>query len=136
MKKLLTLLSALAISTGVMAQQDNSVESDPPAEMQDSMSQDKGTQGVQSPGTHNQGMQKSQMMNNEYMMKDGKMMMMKDGKKMTMDKEMTLSNGMMVYPSGMVKMKDGKTMYLKNGEKIDMNGKMTDMNGKMMKMDR
>lgn len=78
-------------------------------------------------------MKDHQMMKDHVMMKDGKMMMVKDGKMMMMDKDMTMTNGAVVSPNGMVKMKDGKTMMMKNGEKMDMNGMMekrkTEKNG-------
>ena len=61
------------------------------------------------------------------MMKDGKMMMMKNGKMMDMDKDMTMSNGMVCMKDGTCKMKDGKTMKMKNGDKCYMDGKMSKM---------
>ncbi len=67
-------------------------------------------------------------------MKDGKMMMMKNGKMMDMDKDMTMSNGMVCMKDGTCKMKDGTTMTMKEGDKCFMNGKMAKM--KMEKKDK
>lgn len=57
-----------------------------------------------------------------YTMKDGKMYHMSGDKEMLLEKEITLKNGDIVMPDGIVKMKDGKEMQLKNEECIDVKG--------------
>lgn len=81
--------------------------------------------------THHENM--GHHMKDCVMMKDGKMMMMKNGKMMEMDKDMTMSNGMVCMKDGTCRMKNGKTMKMKEGETCDMHGKMgkMKMDGKM-----
>ena len=52
-------------------------------------------------------------MTNSCVMMHGKMMTMMNGKSMPMSQSMTMSNGTMVMPDGMVKMKSGKTSEVK-----------------------
>lgn len=75
---------------------------------------------------HKKAMQetKKMQMKDHVKMKEGKMMMVKEGKMIMMDKEMTMGNGTVVYPNGMLRMKDGKTMMMKNGDKMNLNGMM------------
>lgn len=116
MKKLLILVTAIGLSTGVFAQEHD----------MDKM------------GKNKSKMEKMDMKKDHVMMMDGKMQMMKDGKTMPMDKDMTMGNGTEVMTDGMVKMKGGKTMTMKEGDMMDMNGKMSKMpakkKGKSMKM--
>ena len=77
---------------------------------------------------------KSTMMKDCCMMKDGKMMVMKDGKTMPMDKNMTMKNGTMVMTNGECTMKDGSKMQMKNGDCMEMSGKMCTK--KMKKMEK
>lgn len=107
MKKLLIVIAAFTVSSGVFAQ--------------DKM--DKNTDEK----THPQMKHKMDMKKDYVMMKDGKMEMMKNGKTMPMDKEMTMGNGTTVMTDGMYKMKNGKTMQMKDGDMMYMNGKMSKM---------
>ena len=114
MKKLLIMMTAFTISSGVFAQ--------------DNMGGMKMKHKSKSHSMHH-GMKDC------VMMKDGKMMMMKNGKTMDMTEDMTMSNGMVCMKDGTCKMKDGTTMTMKNGEKCTMDGKMMGMKmGKTMKM--
>lgn len=97
MKKLFLVLATVACSFGAIAQEGKMQE---------------------------QKMQSNQKMKDCVMMKDGKMMIKKDGKMTSMEYDMTMSNGSVISPNGMVKMKDGKTMQMHNGDKMDMNGEM------------
>lgn len=107
MKKLMILIVAIALSSGVFAQE----------KMDDNMQMGKKEQQMS-------------MKKNHLMMMNGKMQMQKNGKTMPMEKDMTLTNGTQVMTDGMCKMKDGTSMNMKEGDMIDMNGKM----GKMPKM--
>lgn len=115
MKKLIILVSAFTISSGLFAQEK--------------MGDKKMTH------SHNKSTTHQNMMKDCVMMKDGEMMVMKDGKMMKMEEDMTMSNGMVCMKDGTCKMKNGKTMVMKNGDKCDMDGKMSKMKmGKSMKM--
>ena len=75
-------------------------------------------------------------MDSSVMMMDGKMMTMMHGKSVPIKHAMTMKNGTMVMPDGMVKMKGGKTMTLKEGQCVMMDGEVTKMpmkKGMMMK---
>lgn len=71
---------------------------------------------------------RSVKMRNHMMMNDGKMMLVKESSRSELNQEMTLDNGTVITPSGMVKTKDGKTMQLRDGEKLDMNGMLIKKN--------
>ena len=80
--------------------------------------------------------EKTMMMKDCVMMKDGKMRARKNGESMEMDKDMKMSNGTMGMKDGTVKMKDGKTMMMKDGDMMDMQGKMSKMKMDKMKDDK
>ena len=103
MKKLLILITALALSSTAFSQEK--------------MGMKKGMKM----GKMGQNMD---MNKDHIMMMDGKMQMMKKGEKMSMDKDMVLSNGTTVMTDGTMKTKNGETMTMKEGDVIYMNGKM------------
>jgi len=107
MKKLLILIAAFTLSSGVFAQDEHM-----------------GKMGKMD--------EKMDMKKDHIMTMDGKMQMMKDGKTMPMDKDMTLDDGTQVMQDGMCKMKDGKTMTMKDGDMMYMDWKMGKMPKKKM----
>jgi len=109
MKKLLILITALALSSTAFSQEK--------------MDMKKGAKM----GRMNHKMNTKK---DHVMMVNGKMQMMKNGKKMPMENEMTMGNGTKVMADGMCTKKDGTTMTMKNGDMMYMDGKM----GKMPKM--
>ena len=110
MKKVLILITALTISSGVFAQEHK----------------------MEGMGKKEQ---KMDMKKDHVMMMDGKMKMVKNGKEMPMNKEMTMGNGTKVMIDGMCTKKDGTRMTMKNGDMMDMSGKMGKMANKgKMKM--
>ena len=118
MKKLLILITALALSSTAFSQEK--------MEMKKGMKMGK--------MNHKMGMKKDHIM-----MMDGKMKMVKNGKEMPIENEMTMGDGTKVMADGMCTKKDGTTMTMKNGDMMDMDGKMGKMskmgkNGKMGKM--
>lgn|GEM_PF-1815469 len=105
MKKILTAVMALFITTGlVQAQDQNKSSSATPAATQPAAAKCD--------------------MKNCCMMKDGKLVQMKDGKEIAMTEDVKLGNGTLVHKDGSMDTKDGKKMMLKDGECIDMNGTM------------
>ena len=111
MKKLLILIAAFTLSSGVFAQEHKMEGMDKKE-------------------------QKMDMKKDHVMMMDGKMKMVKNGKEIPMDTDMTMGNGTKVMADGMCTKKDGTTMTMKNGDMMDMDGKMGKMpkKGKMGKM--
>ena len=106
MKKLLILITALALSSTAFSQEKMGMKK----------------------GMHMGKMGHKMDMNKDHiMMMDGKMQMMQKGKKMSMDKDMVLSNGTMVMTNGTMKTKSGETMTMKEGDIVYMNGKMGKM---------
>ena len=73
---------------------------------------------------------KSAMMKDCCMMKDGKMMVMKNGKTMPMKKNMTMKNGTTCMTTGECTMKNGEKMMMKEGDCMEMSGKMCSDNMK------
>jgi len=119
MKKVIVVMVACTLSTGLFAQ----------------TSKDKKSERMEQP----QGSANMHKMKDCVMMEDGKMMVMKGGKTMEMNKDMTLANGTTVMTDGSVKWKNGKTAMLKDGECIYMDGKMGGMHmssDKMKKEDK
>lgn len=58
-------------------------------------------------------------------MQNGQMMKVKNGETTTLDEDMTMSNGTIIYRDGKYTDKDGKELRLQEGEHMDMSGKMT-----------
>ena len=106
MKKLLILITALALSSTAFSQEK--------MEMKKGMKMGKMGQNMD-------------MNKDHIMMMDGKMQMMQKGKTMSMDKDMVLSNGTTVMTDGTMKTKSGETMTMKEGDIVYMNGKMGKM---------
>ena len=107
MKKAVLLISALALSACLFAQE----KMDPKMDM-------------------GKNEQKMDMKTDHVMMMGAKMQMMENGKTMPMEKDMTLNEGTKVTKNGMVIKKDGTTATMKEGDMMDMDGKM----GKMPNM--
>ena len=61
--------------------------------------------------------------------KDGKVVVYKNGEWVVVDKEIKLSNGVVVLPNGTVKGKDGKTIELEEGVHVDKTGNFFDKAG-------
>ncbi|HVB80956.1 MAG TPA: DUF6799 domain-containing protein [Candidatus Binataceae bacterium] len=60
-------------------------------------------------------------------MRDGKMMMMKAGKAMDpMTAGITMSNGAVVTPDGVVKLPGGSQLHMKDGQMMMMDGTLMD----------
>ena len=55
-------------------------------------------------------------------LRQGKMMIFKDSHLSPMEKTMTMKNGTVITPTGMMTMKDGSTHQLVDGERLDMEG--------------
>ena len=57
-------------------------------------------------------------------MKNSKLLWMKNGNLTTLDKDLTLPNGTVVFANGAVKAANGITMQLQEGDRLDMDGKL------------
>ncbi|MGH7237605.1 MAG: DUF6799 domain-containing protein, partial [Candidatus Saccharimonadales bacterium] len=114
MKKILIAFVAVALSCSAMAQ----------TKMAD-------TSMHKMHGMTNGSMYNMHNVRNSVMMMNGKMMTYMHGKSMPMLHSMTMTNGTMVMPNGMIKMKSGKKMMLKEGYCIKMDGEIQKM--QMMK---
>jgi hypothetical protein len=57
-------------------------------------------------------------------LRQGKMMIFKDSHLSPMEKPMTMKNGTVITPTGMMTMKDGSTHQMAEGERLDMDGNM------------
>ncbi len=55
-------------------------------------------------------------------LRGGKMMIFKDSHLSAMEKPMTMKNGTVITPTGLMTMKDGTTKQLVDGERLDMDG--------------
>ena len=97
MKKVLVLLFAMTLTSGVFAQDStNAMNKMAPK----------------------QNMQK----HDGIIMKNGKLLMMKNGQTTQLTTDMTLDNGTVVMTNGTVKAKDGSTTTLKEGDYVSMDG--------------
>ena len=105
MKKVLVAFFALALTSGVFAQDSTN-------------------------GMNNMAPKHNMQNHDGVMMKEGKMMVMKNGQTMALTQDMILANGTTIMANGTVKMKDGTTTTLKEGDYVKMDGTM----GNMMKM--
>ncbi len=61
-------------------------------------------------------------MKDMMILRGGKMMIFKDSHLSAMDKPMTMKNGTVITPTGLMTMKDGTTKQLVDGERLDMDG--------------